>query len=110
MSNYQFTLNVPPATLKTAPASKMVRVKAGTIKRVRVKYPSGATDDVHIRFKRLSDQIIPANSDDELRGDDEVYDLEENISLEDKISEIYMEAWNDDNINDFDIIATLTVI
>ena len=56
---YRFELRVPEPDTLANPTTKEIRLPAGVIKKVRVRYPPGPRNQVHIRILVGTAQIFP---------------------------------------------------
>jgi len=91
---YRFELRVPDPSTAANPTRKEIRMPAGVIKKVRVRYPPGPRNQVHIRILLGGSQmwprgptLLPAYAPAFLptfpsywfRGDDEAIEWEDHV-------------------------------
>lgn len=97
--DYNVTLAVPASTLEGDPAELSVRLTKSIIVKVRVGFPDGCADLVHVVIIRGSHQVWPTNDDGNYAWNDYVYEIEASYVLDDYPLILKVVAWNDDTAN-----------
>lgn len=94
--DYNFTLDVPRWTLETAPAELTMELVQGMIVGVRVGFPDGCADMVHVVIRVGLHQLWPSNQEGNYAWNDFTYVIQESYELDEVPYELTLVAWNDD--------------
>lgn len=97
--DYNVTLSVPASTLEIAPVELRVGLTKGIIVEVRIGFPDGCADLVHVVIKRDGHVVWPNNPDGNYAWNDYVYELAESYVLDVEPLSLRVVAWNEDTIN-----------
>ncbi len=97
--DYNVALAVPANTPETSPAKLDVHLTHGLIVKVRVGFPDGCADYVHVVIMRGGHQVWPSNRSGNYSWNNYVYEIEESYPLEYDPFSMRVVAWNDDQRN-----------
>lgn len=79
---YAFDITIPANTLEATPTTEELKLCAGRIKKIEVKFPSGCHGMVKTRLFRGIFQLLPLSSGEWLIGDDEPVSCNYNYQLD----------------------------
>jgi hypothetical protein len=108
--DYNVTLNVPASTAKSDPAELRVRLTVGLIVKVRVGFPDGCADLVHVAIVRGGHQVWPSNPDGDYAWNDYVYEIEASYVLDDQPLTMKIQAWNEDTANAHQVMVGFNML
>ncbi len=97
--DYNVTLSVPASTLAAVPSILPVLLTKGLIVEVRVGFPDGCADLVHVVIVRGGHQVWPTNPSGSYAWNDYVYEIAASYVLDDQPLTMKVVAWNEDTAN-----------
>ena len=101
MQIYSVALAIPANTPETNPVVKRIRLLKGTLRRVLIHFPPGASALAHIRAFLDDKQILPDKNEgdveDSIALDDATFPLILNKKVEKREAELRVEGWNEDD-------------
>ena len=84
-------------TVKSSSETQTIKANSGLVKQLRIFFPSGCINLVHIRIFYRGVQILPSNTDKEFIGDDLEVNLQGlDVELNDEPATIVISGWNTD--------------
>jgi len=104
---FDFDLTVPANTSQNSPVQSSVHLTAGLLSQVRVIFPPGPADLVHIMVRVGQFQIVPANPEGDLNGDDVLVVSELEYDLTDGPYDLTLLGWSEDDT--FDHTVTVQI-
>lgn len=108
--DYDLSLNVPASTAKSDPAELRVLLTKGIVVKVRVGFPDGCGEDVHVVIIRGGHQVWPTNPDGNYAWNDYVFEIEASYVLEDQPLTMKIQAWNADTVNAHDVMVGFNML
>jgi len=93
---FEFDAVTPVNTLETAPVKTIMKLNAGIVHRVAVRFPPGNAGLVHVRIKQGGVQLWPRNQTGNIKGDNETIDWNEVQELTPDNNTLVAETWNED--------------
>lgn len=93
------TLSVPASTTESDPQELRVRLTVGIIVEVRIGFPDGCADMVHVVIARGLHQVWPTNPDGNYAWNDYSYEFQESYALLGEPLSLKVVAWNEDTAN-----------
>ena len=97
--DYNVTLSVPKATAESDPAEVVVELTPGLIVEVRIGFPDGCADLVHVVILHGIHQVWPTNAGGSYSWNDYTYEFQESYVVDEEPLELRVVAWNDDTRN-----------
>jgi len=97
--DYNVTLSVPQSTPASAPAELVVDLVPGLVIEVRVGFPDGCADLVHVVILRGIHQVWPTNPDGDYSWNDYIHEFQESYAMDEEPYELKVVAWNEDTRN-----------
>lgn len=94
--DYNFTLTIPANTPASSPAKRVARLTKGLVVEVRIGFPDGCADLVHVAIRRGLYQVWPTNPEGNYAWNNYTYVIQESYALEDEPLEFLLVGWNDD--------------
>lgn len=91
---------IPPNTLESAPATKLIQLTEGVITHWWVGFPDGCADHVHVTVYEFEHQILPRGEDEDLFWNNYVFGIPDSYKLTEEPYEIEVRAWNEDDSYD----------
>lgn len=95
---YQVDLTVPANTPETSPAQDTLRLNAGTLNRILVRFPPGCANLARTTIHHLGVQIEPWNPDGYIGWDRYVFDIETEVEIPEGGTDIVVKGWNLDDV------------
>lgn len=93
-----FSKSVTASTTEATAVTQTLTGVIGTIKKVTVHFPAGCVGKVHVKFFKNNIQIVPANSNGAIIGDNERSPIELELDILETPLDITMKAWNTDDV------------
>lgn len=97
MPFYEFDVTAPANTLATNPTQVLARLQKGVITQWEVAIPPGVQGLTGSYVRRGGSQIVPANPDAYLKGDDDRIVWQDNYLLDDEPLTLRLFTWNLDD-------------
>lgn len=94
---YDFSLTIPPNTLKSAATEQKVKLTYGIIHRVEIEFPSGCAGLVHTQVYENSHQIYPTNPDGNISSDGRAIAFSDRYELFRMPYQVRLVGWNEDD-------------
>lgn len=94
---YQTDLTIPASTLETSPVQDTVRLNAGTLTRILVRFPPGCANLARTTIHHLGVQIEPWNPDGYIGWDGYVFDIKTEVEIPEGGTDIVVKGWNLDD-------------
>lgn len=110
MPKYTSKITVPAINDRTKPIKANLKVSQGRISQVTVTWTPGSQWYNALIVKYEGGQIIPSEGGGECRGDGYPDDWIENIILDKPHPELNIEAWNEGNDYEHDVLISIVVL
>lgn len=85
---YAWDITVSAGTTTASPKTQVLKLSAGVITRVDIKFPAGCHGLVKVRIRRSEFQLVPLSKDEWITGDDETIPTEAYYELESTPTEL----------------------
>lgn len=92
-----FSKSITASTTEKTAVSQTKAGATGTLKKAFIHFPAGCDGKVHVKIFYNNIQIIPANSEGDIVGDDERIPLELNLGVISWPADFTLKAWNTDD-------------
>lgn len=92
-------VSIPASTSESDPLITEVQLTKGIIVKVRVGFPDGCADEVHVVIIRGGHQVWPDQDDQNYAWNNYVYEIEASYVLDDYPLTVKIVAWNEDTVN-----------
>ena len=97
MPFYEFDVTAPANTPASAPTQSVVRLQRGVIVQWEVQIPRGVQGLTGAYVRRGDYQIVPANPDGYIKGDDARVSWQDHYLLDDEPLTLRLFVWNVDD-------------
>lgn len=108
--DYNVTLSVPASTTESAPAELRVPLTVGLIVEVRIGFPDGCADYVHVVITRGLHQLWPTNPSGSYSWNYHMYEIKASYVLEDEPLALKVVAWNEDTRNAHQVTVGVNIL
>lgn len=99
MPVYSIDKTFTAGTAKSTAETQTLEVASGTIKQLRLLFPSGCANLVHVRVFYRGRQILPSNTDKEFIGDDVNINIPLHEEIPDEPAQLVISGWNTDTFD-----------
>jgi len=107
---FTWDIIVPANTLESAPASDTLKLSAGVITHIGIKFPAGCHGMVGVRLKIQEAQILPVPRGEWVTGDDETCESDYHIEFTRERQEMEFEGISPDTDYDHTISVRITML
>lgn len=107
---FTWDITVPANTLYSAPITETLKLSAGVITNIGIKFPAGCHGMVGVRLKLTEGQIFPIPRGEWVTGDDEEAESEYHIEFGREMQEVEFEAISPDTDYKHVITVRITVL
>lgn len=107
---YVRQITTSAGTAKANALTTRVKVWAGAITRIEVRFPPGPQFLLHCTVSIGGKQIFPVDDSYDIVGDDENVRSQEFVEMQSGWNQLIIRTWNDDTINAHDCIVRVTVL
>ncbi len=97
MPFYEFDVTSPANTPASAPAEVLARIQKGLISQWEVQIPRGVQGLTGAFIRRGDHQLVPANPNSYIKGDDAVIRWDDHYLLDDEPLTLRLFVWNIDD-------------
>lgn len=108
--NYEFTKTVTHSTTEATAQKWHLKLTAGIIHYIEIKFPAGCAGLVHVRLLHGIHPVIPLNAEDDINGDNETIPFKEFYPISPGANILDLQAWNEDEVYDHSISVRIGVL
>jgi len=107
---FAFDITIPANTLESAPTLETLKIAAGVITNIAIKFPSGCHGLVKVRIRHEETQIYPIPRGEWVTGDDETVPAEYYYDMGKASKELEFIAISPDTTYDHTITVRITIL
>jgi len=107
---FTWDIEVPANTPNSAPVSDTLKLSAGVITHIGIKFPAGCHGMVGVRLKIQEAQILPVPRGEWVTGDDETCESDYHIEFTKERQEMEFEGISPDTDYDHTITVRITML
>jgi hypothetical protein len=107
---FAWDILIEAGTLENDPVVQILKLSAGIIVKVEVKFPDGCHGEVKVRLLRNEQQLIPLNRDDWVTGDAETVTTPEYYELTETPTQLKFIAMSPTTFYDHTVTVRITIL
>lgn len=91
---FEFDLPTPANTDRKTPVTKPLKLAAGIVHYVAIRFPPGCAGKVHVQINQVGQPLWPKDLNENIKGSDETVSFNEVFKLEEGRTELTAVTWN----------------